>query len=119
MNEMFLLYLLTRLDIIVCAAIWILAIGGTLWGIALMATCDSFLFDDGAAARKKLWPFWKLFALCIAVLVITPSQKDAMFIIAGTGVIEAAKSDTAQRLANKSVNVVEKYLDEMLKEEKK
>ena len=119
MNEMFLLYLLTRLDVVVLTAMWVLVIGGVAWGIAVMVTLDNFLFDDGVAARKKLWPFWKVLAACVAVLVVTPSQKDAMFIIAGTGVIEAAKSDTAQRLAGKSVNVVEKYLDEMLKEEKR
>lgn len=121
MNEMIWLYLLTRLDGIICLAWMTLVIGGTCWGMYLMATYDQFLFmdEDREEKRARVWPLWKLFAGCVVILVLVPDQKQATFILAGTGVIEAAKSDTAKRIAGKSVDVVEKYLDEMLKEEKK
>ena len=121
MHEMIWLYLLTSLDGIICLAWMTLVIGGVCWVFYLMATHDSFLFakGEGEEKRARVWPYWKLFATCVVILVLVPDQKQATFILAGTGVIEAAKSDTAKRIAGKSVDVVEKYLDEMLKEEKK
>lgn len=42
-----------------------------------------------------------------------------MFIVAGTGIMEIAKNEDTKRIAGKSITIFEKYLDDMMKEEKK
>lgn len=60
-----------------------------------------------------------MFAVCCSTNILIPSQKDAMFIAGGVAVIEAAKSDTAQRLASKSIVAIESWLDAANIKEKK
>lgn len=115
MNEIFWLYLLTRLDGIQCLLTLFLTIGGCAYGAFIFV----WVCEGTPAKYKHIAPLWKVLAVAAVLLGFTPSRNDAMFILAGTGVIEAAKTDTAQRIAGKSVDVVEKYLDEMLKEGKK
>lgn len=123
MNELFLLYLLTRLNevkelIAFCVLVYLIFVFGVGFFMFIRYAVDD---EIGEPFKKSMYPIlgmWKIMLLCTVINALIPNKESAMFIIAGTGVIEAAKSDTAQRLANKSVNVVEKYLDEMLKEEK-
>ena len=58
------------------------------------------------------------FACTMILLFITPTTKQGMVLVASGAVIEAAKAETAQRIAGKSVAVVEKALDELLADEK-
>lgn len=120
MNEIWWLYLLTRLDNIQALCIIILLCGGIPYGILLMFyVCESgSSYGNEEPFKQYIW-FWKPLAFVVVLLTLIPSKNDVAFILAGTGIIETAKSDTAQRLAGKSVNVFEKYLDELLKEEKK
>lgn len=117
-SEIFLLYVLTRLN-----TIGVIAGIGTLVSLLLVMGCAlNYAIDadmrgkDSADANcsknllKKVRWLWVPFVIA---LIITPSKEDAMFIVAGTGVIEAAKSDTAQRIAGKSVKVIENYLDKL------
>jgi hypothetical protein len=92
-----------------------LALGGSVYG----AYFCIWTIERMPEKYRHLLPLWKPLAIAAVLMTLMPSQKDAMFILAGTGVIEAAKTDTAQRIAGKSVDVVEKYLDELLKESKK
>lgn len=120
-NEAFLLYLFTRLDAVGIISLMSTVILGVVLLIAFFIKIDSdpdsqyekksYNRASGVIDKTKWW-----FVLALAVTALTPSQKSAMFIIAGTGVIEAAKTDTAQRIATKSVGVIEKYLDEALAE---
>lgn len=48
------------------------------------------------------------------VQALLPTQKDAMYIVAGIGLVEAVQSDTAKTVASKSVQVIEGWLDEQL-----
>ena len=59
------------------------------------------------------------FAGTLVFLFITPTTKQGMVLVASGAVIEAAKTETAQRIAGKSVLVVEKALDEMLADKQK
>ena len=59
------------------------------------------------------------FAGAMAFLFITPTTKQGMVLVASGAVIEAAKTETAQRIAGKSVLVVEKALDELLADKPK
>lgn len=49
--------------------------------------------------------------------VFTPTKEDAAFIIAGGAVVAAAQSDAGQRIASKSVAVLENSLDNILGKE--
>lgn len=65
------------------------------------------------AGVKKLWRYLlPTFAVCAVLSTILPSQKSLMFIVGGSTLIEATKTDAAQRLADKSVKAVEAWLDE-------
>ena len=54
------------------------------------------------------------FACALVFLFIIPTTKQGMVLVASGAIIEAAKTETAQRIAGKSVLVVEKALDELL-----
>lgn len=59
------------------------------------------------------------FAGTLVFLFIIPTSKQGMVLVASGAVIEAAKTETAQRIAGKSVLVVEKALDELLADKPK
>ena len=59
------------------------------------------------------------FAVTLVFLFIIPTTKQGMVLVASGAVIEAAKTETAQRIAGKSVLVVEKALDELLADKPK
>ena len=59
------------------------------------------------------------FAGTLVFLFIIPTTKQGMVLVASGAVIEAAKTETAQRIAGKSVLVVEKALDELLDDKPK
>ena len=125
-DEVFLIYLLTRLDGILYLAktisMWFIIVYFSVGVFMLVLHGDDYT-GDGKVFREKTLGLIKktMFIPIIAVLlsVLIPSKEDVKFIIAGTGLVEIAKSDTAQRLGNKSVQVVEKYLDNFLKEDNK
>jgi len=108
-NEVFWLYLFTRLDAINAILINMSILGGFGVGAGWFAV----FVDRWKGPVKSMTAVW---ACAVVLAVMTPTQKDAMFILAGTGVIQAAKTDTAQRLAGKSVAVIEKALDDYLKQ---
>ena len=125
-DEVFLIYLLTRLDGILGLTHFIsmlFLMGYLSVGIIMLVSHIGDYTGDGKVFREKTLGLIKktMFIPIIAVLlsVLIPSKEDVKFIIAGTGLVEIAKSDTAQRLGNKSVQVVEKYLDNLLKEDNK
>ena len=116
MEHWFTLYLITRLDAIGAATLvlsLVLAIVALVtfsWGVS-----EGKLDKAQPRVRKLL-----IVASCLLIVsVLVPSQKDAMFIAGGVGVLEAAKSETAQRVANKSVEAVERWLDSVAPEKKK
>lgn len=115
MNDMLLLYLLTRLDsiTIVCASVLglYLLVGVTLtiaapWG------------QEGTVIRQYLVKYLYIPITTTLVLVLVPTKEDAIFILAGSNIMEVAKSDDTKRIAGKSVQIFEKYLDELMKENK-
>jgi hypothetical protein len=109
--DIFLLYLLTRLDAIqglffaATTALWIGGFASGLW---------HFIENEGDAAWRAIRRFMPYAIGCAVITALIPTKGDAMFIAAGAGVIEAAKSDTAKRLAGKSVQVIEDFLDKQL-----
>jgi len=108
-NEVVLLYLFTRLD----ALKHLLFVASMLGSFGVAAAWFAIFIDDWKGPVKTLTALW---VCVVAFTVMVPTQEDAVFILAGTGVIQAAKTDTAQRLAGKSVQVIEKALDDYLKQ---
>lgn len=113
-NEVFWLYLLTRLDVINGILIM-----GSIFGLIALSLGVMFSFDGNDDVSKKLLSYKWFIIPCIVLAVLIPTKSQMLFIISGTGLLEIAKSDDARRIAGKSVTTFEKYLDEMLKEEKK
>ena len=116
MEHWFTLYLITRLDaigavtLVLSLVLAIVALVTFAWGVG-----ERKLDEAQPRVRKLL-----RVAICSFIIsVLAPSQKDAMFIAGGVGVLEAAKSETAQRVANKSVEAIERWLDAVAPEEKK
>lgn len=113
MNDMFLLYLLTRLDSInfVCAIVVIIFL---LVGVTLTITAP--WGQEGTVVRQYIVKYLYIPIIATLVLVFVPTKQDAIFILAGSNIMEVAKSDDTKRIAGKSVQIFEKYLDELMKE---
>lgn len=58
--------------------------------------------------------FWTITTLTFTINILLPTKKDAMVIVAGIGVVEAVKSDTAKSFASKSTQIIENWLDEQV-----
>ena len=116
MEHWFALYLITRLDAIGWVAILLTVLFAFVAVFVLAIGYEFNSFDRAKPLGRKLLA---AAACSLLVAVLTPSQKDALFIAGGIGVLEAAKSETAQRVANKSVEAVERWLDSVAPEEKK
>ena len=118
MNETFALYLYTRLDglkTLLSVGQFVFIVGaGTLVVIAILTTGSTRDAGTHLLARRWLKPLTTAAALCSILQVVVPSRGDALFVIASTGVLEAAKSADVQRVAGKAAALVEKALDDYL-----
>lgn len=115
MSDTFLLYLLTRLDSInvVCGAII---------GIFLMISVIMLIAapwgKENDVVKKFIIPYLYIPITAVVFLVLVPSKEGAIFILAGSNIMEVVKSDDTKRIAGKSVEMFEKYLDQIMKEDK-
>ena len=122
MEHFWTLYWITRLDSLGTLFL-ILAVVSTLGvGVRVMN-----YIDCGEGPYRKAdetgMKTWKRYGMFFAFLMLTfstakalmPSKEDAYFIAAGVGITEAVKSETAQRIASKSVGIIEQWLDKQSK----
>ncbi|WP_270769419.1 hypothetical protein [Segatella buccae] len=116
MNE---IYWITRLDSInnVFAIIVMAAF------IAAVILFILFLDSDEEDKRRKLWKQLKVSICCLSVsilaLVFIPSTKDALLIYGLGGSLDYIKgNDTAKKLPEKAVMALDRYLEELNKDEK-
>lgn len=112
MMDIVLLYVFTRLN----------PLNELFIGLAVLSTFSAFscvVFGCGEYGNKHLLKWIKpaIAALIVGVLgaVLVPTQKDAALILAGSAVLDVARSETAGRLASKSVQLIEQTLDGYLK----
>jgi hypothetical protein len=121
MNEMLLIYLVTRLDALIYVGTALMTIGGIAFVICSVSLCLGYdnLSDSGIA---KHWRTAKLSAVLFLVPMIVgifvPTTKQASAMIAGSILMDVAKSEKARTLSDKSIQVFEQYLDSLLKEKK-
>lgn len=118
------LYIATRLDAIIGCFIFIFAAG--ILGIFSIgiSRVESGPYSFSPKFVKEFWESKKTFLRCSLSLIfvgilgiaLVPSKNDAMFIAAGVGVIEGAKAVQGSEIAKKSVLIIEKWLDDQLKD---
>lgn len=108
MNETFILYLFTRLNAL--SAFFTFA---TFIGVLTVTIMSAVIVLE--KIKLPLKTAIAILIFCIIGVIITPTQKDAIFIIAGTSIIEATKNDSVKRIASKSLDAVEQILDKYLK----
>lgn len=123
MSDIFLLYIFTRADAASDLLSLVTFVSTILAGIWWMAACGALSAYGVPEEKAQRWgKVSKQFAIAALVgaslTAMLPSQKDLMFILAGVGVLEVAKSETAQRIAGKSVQVIEQYLDGLVEKPK-
>lgn len=115
--DLFLLYVWTRLDPIV----GVLMISTLVLAISIIANVI-FSCDEIGDRKKQLIDIRKklFFAISftIAGAVLIPNSKDSLLIMGGSAVLDAARSDSAKRIASKSVELIERAIDRHLKEKK-
>lgn len=119
MDSFWTLYWITRLDTIIFTMnvfAWIFV--GSTFLFTLSALIIAGEMDDeetATKAAKVAKASALLFVIIMGVKMFIPSKEDAVVIAAGVGITEAVKSETAQRLASKSVGVIEQWLDKQAK----
>lgn len=117
------LYAATRLDAILSLFTGLMAIG-VIAGFVSAAICffRALEGDDptvSALAKKAFWSACVMIAIGGLGQALVPSKQDALFIAAGVGVIEGARALQGSSVAQKSVQVVEAWLDQELESLKK
>ena len=119
MNE---IYWITRLDAI-CKFLTATAIVSFLIAISLIVfVCNRYEMDDESWDYKR---YLKCSTVCILVTIVScvinvfiPTTNQALFIYGVGGTIDYIKSnDTAKQLPDKCVKALDKYLDNLTKEE--
>lgn len=123
MDYFWTIYLVTRLDAIQSLFATVTGLGifiSLLSALAAMLTTNSPHEVNVHNKARSIFKTAFITAYIGATLsTFIPTKNDAMVIIASTTVIDAVKSETGQRIAGKSVAVVEKWLDEAMKEGEK
>lgn len=118
MEHFWTLYWITRLDSLGTLFVFlatVFAFGA--FGCAVVYGCEAgSIYSKPNQSTLKTSKRWGVIFVLVALLFSTakallPSKEDAYFIAAGVGITEAVKSETAQRLASKSVGVIEQWLD--------
>lgn len=84
-----------------------------------MAASDRGTPEGSFTKWFKLWCkiLVPIFAGSTLIFAFTPTKEEAAFIVAGGAVVAAAQSDAGQRIASKSVAVLEGSLDTILGKE--
>src|SRR6185436_541823 len=102
--DIFLIYVWTRLDVLssVLMLICIFCV------LAMLFTTIELRNHDYQMLRRR---FFIALLIFLPLFVAVPTSSNAMFILGGSAVLEAAKSDTAKRIAGKSVELIESTID--------
>lgn len=122
MDSFWTLYWITRLDSIGTLFVFLIVVFALFTAVcAVVYGCEAgSVYSKPNQSILKTSKRWGVVFVLLALLFSTakalmPSKEDAYFIAAGVGITEAVKSETAQRLASKSVGVIEQWLDKQSK----
>lgn len=117
MNEIFLLYLWTRLDAIHDVAQFI---GSATIVLLIFSPIGLVIILDDMSQVKALWnkakwylvPVW---VLATVITVLVPTKQDAAIIAGGWVALEAVQSDVAKNIGSKTLTLIEDKLNEEIK----
>jgi heme/copper-type cytochrome/quinol oxidase subunit 2 len=115
------LYWITRLDAICGVAIIILIISMlvSFIGFLVRVSAESEKDSDYAKGNRIMKRSLPVTVFAILVLAFTPSSDEALMIYGVGGTIDYIKSnDKAKKLPDKCIEALDKYLDNINKEEK-
>lgn len=122
MEHFWTLYWITRLDSIGTVFVFLAVVFALFTTVcAVVYACEAgSVYSEPNQSTLKTSKRWGVIFVLLALLFSTakaliPSKEDAYFIAAGVGITEAVKSATAQRLASKSVGIIEQWLDKQAK----
>lgn len=113
MNEIFLLYIWTRLDS-VTGMLWVVFIATIIVALSGLVVwwLNAGIYDDtgkkGKEVTKRVAPYLAIIAVLI---VVVPTQKDVAIIAGGWLVKQAASSEFAQEIGAKTYSVIMGKLD--------
>lgn len=110
----FIIYLISVIDAVLGVAILGIAVIGFIGFLAIPVL--ELAGDEMAAFYKKLA---KPLILFVLIAVFIPSKQTAYTMLAAYGLQEIAQTEEAKRVGSKSIQVIEKALDEYLTEDKK
>lgn len=123
--ELFLLYLVLQLDTLRAAVAISLGVMlvACLFGLINLGSCGERQYDwqkegyrQGKVAVFCSFPFVVLFSVILAFL---PTTKHATLLAGAYALKEVAQTDTAQRMAGKSVKLIEDWLETLEPPQKK
>lgn len=125
MNDALLLYVITRLDVVNGLVTLIAVVSSVIY---VSTRFFSFLVHVEAsnnthAGRVEHYERWlqywksagkiKWLAIPMVILaVLLPSKQDVFFVVGGSVLLETIKSDRAGRIGTKSLDAVERWLDQ-------
>lgn len=121
MDNLWMLYWVTRLDSINNLFTGLLTVG---FGIGFMnLIVGTMLYSEDGMPK---WLYVSIWCLSVFMIVfgaigktLVPTKEDAYVIAAGVAVTEVAQSESAKRIASKSVSVIEAWLQKQEVELKK
>lgn len=116
--ELFIIYLLLTLPKVGGLFIALAILSGLVTLIAFAATIDDIA--DKTDLGQRAIKFTKR-TLCVCVISaiiaeLTPTKEDAIILAASAGIITIMKSEPAQQLGDKTLQLLNKKLDEALAE---
>jgi hypothetical protein len=97
----------------------LLSVAGSLFFFCILIDLDSK--EDKKECREVLSPIMKVAFISVSLFILMPSEDTAYRMAAAYGVTEAyevaSQSEDVKRLAGKSLELLEKHMDEALKED--
>lgn len=119
MSNELMLYLMTRADSAqtLAGVAGGMAIGGAMLCLLVYALAKSESIDLPTlipAIKRLLIGGVAMLFLCVAI----PTKNDFLFIYGGSALLEAAKSNRASNIGNKTLDAVEKWLEDAAGEKK-
>lgn len=117
MDNVFWLYVLTRLDKIESVLVLCLMFGTFIIALKWF----NYMVDNGLYKPEKAhWVIRKIEYIIVGVMIgmiVLPTQKDIMVMYTGSAIATTLETDRAKAITDKTIKVIEKKLDDELKDQ--
>ena len=117
MDNVFWLYVLTRLDKIESVLVICLAFGTLIIALKWF----NYMVDNGLFEPEKTpWVIRKIEYIIVGAMIgviVLPTQKDTMVMYTGSVIATTLDNDKTKAITDKTIKVIEKKLDDELKDQ--